>query len=257
MGSSIRILVVGASMFVSLTSIVILPAPALAACPSSQLNVQAWTKDTNGSENHFGTKAATGIWVPPSPPTPTCVRVSSIFTTSGGESAEVGWIMDPKRIGCADYPLNGTQPRQLVVYYHNSQIHCPMNNPPLWNPGSNYQPAHISQTIAPANCSPTNNKWVWVVDGNQVHQEIDTLSMCSGKSIVNGERFTPESEAKSDFQGLKVQGSGGGWLSWTDSKVCYDDDGNFHATLHADTGHVGVDEDPPSDSDSTLCYNIP
>jgi hypothetical protein len=251
-----RVVVVFISLLVPLSWMLVSPAPALAACPNGFRHVQAWTNDTNGSENHFGTKAATGIWVPPSPPTPQCVRVSSIFTVAGGEQVEIGWIMDPTRYGCADYPLNGTVPRQLVAYYHNGQIHCPMNGTPdLWNPSGDYQSANVYQAKTPASCSPTDNRWVWEVGGNQVHQEVDTLSFCSGKSIANGERFPPETNAKSDFQGLKVLGSGGGWLSWTDAHVCYDDDGSFDVIFHDQAGHVGVDSDPPDDSDLSPCYN--
>ncbi len=164
--------------------------------------------------------------------------------------------MDPTRTnpGCG-YPSGGTQPRQLVAYYKNGSFHCPESGtPPLWNPSSNYQPANVRLVTNPANCSPTNNKWVWEVDGTTVHTEVDTLGFCSGKSISNGERLPPEDEAKSDFKGLKVLLWGGSWTAWSDAKVCYDNDGNFDNIFHSDTGHVAVDNDPPDDQDTSFCY---
>jgi len=246
-----------ASLLLPLSFVFLTPSPALAACGDTQRNVQAWTSNTNGNTQHFGTKASTGIWVPPSPPSPDCVRVSSLLVDAGGGSwAEIGWFMDPTVLSSCHYPASGTQPRQFVAYGKNGVLHCPISGtPPLWNPGSNYQAAHVEEVTDPSTCTPLHNRWDWVVAGSgTVRTEIDTLDFCIGASVTNGERYPPEANAKADFQGLKVKGSGGSWIAWSDSHVCGDNDSNFDNIFHTAKDHVGVDSDPPDEQDSSICY---
>lgn len=247
------LVVVGASLATVL--LVRFARPGVAATCSQHV-VQAWTSSTNGSQQHYGVKAATGIWVPSNPASPSCTRVSSLIDVRNSSNwVEVGWFMDPAEVNsCGTYPVGDSNPRQFTMYVKDGIGHCPSGTPPIWNPTGGYEPANVHETD-PANCTPISNTYEWDVNSTPVWTVTNKVSFCLGESITNGERVSTADgmdTTRSDFAGLMINGASGNFAYWTDSSLCADTDDRFD-NQYDSARHVEVVAGTTT-WDSTPCY---
>jgi hypothetical protein len=202
-------------------------------------NVMTYTPNSNGTLNHFGTKAQGGIWVPAAPQNPVCGRASSILveTHGGSDNVEIGWFEDPQRTApSCHYPLGDTRPRRLIAYARNGFFYCPdAGNPPVLSPSSGFEPMNV-HLGNPSDCTPTNAQWqFW--DDSQFVVAVVAVDFCQGVSTTNGERhpLRGSDNASSKFQGLQYFGGSGTWQSWDDNGYCYDTDSGYDAVIPSAT----------------------
>lgn len=220
-----------------------LPAhPALAVDCSTAIhyNTVTYTANSNNTKTHWGTKAATGIWVPSVAQNPVCGRASSIMAwdDSTGNQVEIGWFEDPQVTAPqCHYPAGDTQPRRLVTYTMYGTNYCPVaGTPPVLSPTSGYEPMNVHETAPGSGCSVTSatGSWAWVDNGSQI-AAVSGLPLCNAISITNGERHSlnGSDNAHSDFQGLQWYGASGSFNAWTDNQTCHDVDPGYDPVFYS------------------------
>lgn len=232
-----------AGFLVSTWLLQLVDTPPAQAVACNHYNVLAYGSDGT----HFGTKAATGIWVPTATQNPTCARISSLIVhnVDANRGFELGWYEQPgeSAVGC-NYPSSSTAPRLFVWSWLGSGGYCfyPSGTPPIVtgsNPGS-FEPFSIREPDA-SGCSPQTAEWKFNENGKNLTSGFSTF--CVGWGLANGERHSSADNAHSEFKGLAYYGASGSWHDWpiNSNALWCDTDSDFDRSSYADDTHSSVD----------------